>query len=229
MLKKILLANALFATLDSVCAQTNAPFGVRGSITPPAAIVFIANNGSVILGAAAATDVKAYSSSRGTNDFYLFPVATLAYIITFPAPAKAALSFVDNNSGKVLLFNTFDSIRFGLVDVVSAGSKTVGSVAVTLTDTLINNSPVSVFFSAPNGTTTWSTTTVGGKTGLSTNNVAPGYTNAFAKTAGATAPESFTNFSGNLSMVLSLSKALVDNNNTGITATGSGTFTVVYL
>lgn len=229
MLRELLFVSALLITFANVFvyAQSSQPFGVTGNITLPAASVTIANGGSANFGSLSVTAVKGYSSSAGTNNLYSFPVVTLAYSVTFTAPTKAALAFTDNNSGKVLPFNNFDAIRFGLID--GPGSSTIGSIVVMLTDTLMDNNPVSVFFSAPNGTTTWSTTTAGGKTGIPANYAVPGYTNAFAKTAGATVPDSFTTLSGNLSLVLSVSKTRIDNATTNTTANGSGIFTVVYL
>ena len=228
MFKKLLLTGALLAAFANISAhaQSSQPFGVTGSIAPPPPTVTIANSGRSDYGSLSATAVKGYTSSTGINDLYSFPAVALAYSITFSAPTKAALSFTDNHAGKVLPFDSFDSIRFGVVDT---GATTIGSVAVSLTNTLIDGSPVSVFLSSPTGTTSWSANTVGGKTGIATNNVGPNYTKAFSKTAGATVPDSFTTLSGNLSMVLSLKKSLIDTATTSTTATGSGTFTVVYL
>ena len=170
MFKKLLLTSTLLATFASAYAQQSAPFSVQGSVLPPPPKVTIANSGRADYGSLSTTTVKGYASSIGINSLYSFPVVTLTYSITFTAPAKAALSFTDNNANNVLSFDSFDSIRFGVVDT---GATTIGSVAVSLTNTLIDGSPVSVFLSSPTGTTSWSANTVGGKTGIATNNVAP--------------------------------------------------------
>lgn len=225
MFKKLLLTSALLAAFATAHAQSSAPFGITGSIAPPVPTVTISNGGNSVVGAAAAAALRGSSSFAGTNHLYAFPAQILSYSITFSAPSKIALSFTDNNSGKVLPFDGSDSTRFGSVN----GTTSSGSLVVTLENTKIDNTTPSVFLSTPNGTTAWSTTTVGGKASNTLNGVAPGYTTGFAKTAGATVPDSFTTLTGNLSMTLYMGKSLVDNATTTLTPSSSGTFTIVYL
>ena len=229
MFKKLLFTGTLFITFANAYAQSSAPFGIKGDIAPPVPVVTVATNGRAVISDAAATALRGSTTFSGTNSLYAYPAQIISYSITFSAPSKIVLSFTDNNSGKVLPFDNSDSTRFGAVN----GTTTSGSLAVTLTNTLIDGNPVAVFLSAPNGSTVWSATTVGGKPSIGasagTSGVAPNYTTGFSKTAGATVPDSLTTLSGNLSMVLYVGKSLVDNATTTLTPTSSGTFTVVYL
>ena len=229
MFKKLLFTGTLFIAFTNAYAQSSAPFGITGDIAPPVPVVTIATNGRAVISNTATATLRGSAPFLGNNSLYAYPAQILSYSITFSAPSKIALSFTDNNSGKVLSFDNSDSTRFGVIN----GTTASGSLAVTLTNTLIDGNPVSVFLSAANGSTAWSATTVGGKpsTGASagTSGVAPNYTTGFSKTAGATVPDSLTTLSGNLSMVLYVGKSLVDNATTTLTPTSSGTFTVVYL
>lgn len=226
MFKKLLLTSALLASFSSVYAQS-APFNVTGNIAPSTCTVTLNGGGTATIGSIPASTVRAYTvSTTGTNLVYMAPLVNIPFNITCPAPTKIGVAMLDNNPGKILARNVDDSIKFGLLN--GTGTTSIGTFQVYFGNVLIDNSSVWQGLSAPTGATNWTQTNVAGST-LPAYYGAPGYTNAFSKTANGGAPDAFTTLTGNLAVYVSLGKTVVDSATTAITPNGSGTLTLVYL
>ncbi|KAF3999263.1 DUF1120 domain-containing protein [Glaciimonas immobilis] len=219
MLKKVLVASALLATIINANASSSA-FGVTGTITPEACNVTL-TGGTVNLGSINASVVKGYGLAQTS---YAMPSVAVPISIVCSAPTKVEVSFVDNKVGKVFAIDTNDPIRYGMVD--GAGTAAIGSIAINFNNTVIDTVAVGQFLNAPNNTTTWTAT---GPSNLSAIFASPGYTIGFAKLASATTPDSFTTLAGNLIMSPYISAAYVKGATAAITPTSSGTLTLVYL
>ena len=227
MFKKLLLTSALLATFASAHAQSSQNFGVTGTVSPAPCNVTL-TGGTVNLGTLSQATVKGYPVLGASNSFYTIPTVLLPIGIVCAAATKVEVSFIDNKAGQNLPFNSFDIVRFGVTDGAS-GTTPIGAYVIgfsTATTTIDNVAPA-VYLSALNGSTTWSNKTA--LTSLAASLAAPGYTTGFAKTATATAPDSFTTLSGNLSISIYLGKTYIDSATTAVTPTGSGTLTLVYL
>ena len=227
MFKQIIFTGVLMAAFVNANAQSaSAPFGVTGTITPGACSVTL-TGGQINLGTLSAATVKGYPLGGTSSGVYQIPPVNTPISITCGAPTKVEVSFVDNRPGKTFLVDGSDPVRFGMVD--GAGTTGIGSYQLRFltASTTIDNVAVGQYLSAPNGTTTWSTTTAG--TAVPSNFGAPGYMVGFAKVAGATTPDSFTTLTGTLEFKSFVSVNYVNNATTAIALNGSGTLTLVYL
>lgn len=219
MLKKILLTAAMLAAITNVHAAATAPFGVTGTITPaPCNVVMTTGVASV---GATNTAVRAYTIFANT---YTAPPVTIPITISCSTGIKVALSFVDNLAGKNFPLDASDAIRFGIVD--GSGTAAIGAYQMQLTGVTLDGSAVNQFMIAQNGSTAWA---VAGPTSKPSSYGAPGYSVTFSKTNGSTTPDSFANFSGNLTLQAYLSTTYINAANSVINPTGSGTLAMVYL
>lgn len=226
MSKKLLLTSVIVLCFTNVYAQ-NAPFNVTGNIAPSTCIVTLNGGGTAALGQLPASTVRGYAvSTSGTNLVYTSPLVNVAFNITCQAATKIGVAMLDNNSGKVLAQDSTDPVKFGLTN--GTGTATIGSFKFYFGNVLIDNSNVWQALSAANGSTSWTQTNVAGTTYLAYY-AAPGYTNAFSKTANGGAPDAFTTLTGNLAMTVSFGKTAVDSATSAIIPNGSGALTLVYL
>lgn len=219
MFKKILSTAAMLAAITNAHAASTVPFGLTGTVTPAPCDVVL-TIGSADLSASNAS-VRARPGRGGT---FMPQSTTLPITIKCSTGIKVAMQFVDNFSGKNVKIDTDDIIRFGVVD--GNGTTAIGAYDIQLTGVNLDNTPVGQFLTALNNTTSW---TALGPTGKSASYAAPGYSVTFAKAAGATAPDSFMNFVGNLTVQAYLSAAYINNTNSSVIPNGSGTLAMVYL
>ena len=227
MFKKLLLTSALLATFASAHAQSSQNFGVTGTVSPTPCNVTL-TGGTVNLGTLSQAIVKGYPVIVSTaNSLYTIPVVNLPISVVCGSATKVEISFVDNKSGKNLVMDTLDLLRFGITD--GAGSAAIGAYQISFVNatTTIDSVAVGVYLGATNGTTNWTNKTL--STSTTQSFVAPGYATGFAKVATATVPESITTLAGNLTFQAYLGKAYIDGATTAVTPTGSGTLTLAYL
>ena len=229
MFKKLLLTSALLATFASAHAQSSQNFGVTGTVSPAPCTVTVPN-GVVNLGSLTSAAVKLYPVLTGaaSSTIYQVPATNLTLNIACNAATKVALSFVDNKAGKNFVFDANDPARFGIVD--AAGTTAIGFYQIFFKSTTVDstNTAIGQFLGAANGSTTFSTTSPAGMS-HPTSTAMPGRTVAFAKTAGATAPDAVTTLSSTFLFETYLSKAYIDGATGAVAPTGSGTLTLVYL
>ena len=225
MFKKLLLTSALLATFASAHAQSSQNFGVTGTVSPAPCNVTL-TGGTVNLGTLSQATVKGYIVVSNTNNFYQMSPVNATINIVCSAATKVQVSFIDNKSNKNLALDGIDIVRFGLTNS-TAGTIAIGAYQINFTNTTIDGAIPTVYLSAPNGTSNWSTKTAG--TAFTANLVAPGFANGFAKTAGAMVPDAITTLSGNLTFQAYLGKDYVDGATSILTPAGSGTLTLTYL
>ena len=110
--------------------------------------------------------------------------------------------------------------------VDGSGTTAIGAYEMYFSSLLIDGVAVGQILNAANGTSTWSTAGIGGAaasyTGIAN-------TMGFAKTAGATTPDSLTTLSGTVNIQPFFSKPYIDSATNSITPHGSGTMSLVYL
>ena len=221
MFKKIALTTLLMASAFGAQAAGSAPFGVTGTITPAACDVTL-TGGIVNLGTISTVAVRASSVYFATT--YQLASIVVPINITCSAATRVEVAFIDNKSASNFAINANDAQRFGIAD--GSGTTAIGGYQVGFVNTTIDSVAVAQFLSATTGTTAYFAATIPTVPAMW---AAPGRTNAFSKTGGATTPDSLTTLTGNLTFAIFLSKSYVDSATNSITPNGSGTLSLVYL
>lgn len=228
MFKNIIFAGPLLVSFVTAYAQSSAPFGIAGTVTPGPCSVTMSSGSNASLGSVSTSAIRGWGqgTDTSTNAIYQSQLINLPFSITCSAATKIGIALTDNNPGKITAQNTKDPVRFGLVN--GGGTSSIGSFSFLFGGVLMDGLTPAKYLSALNGSTTWSSTSAAG-TPAPANTAAPGSMNSFAKTAAATTPDAFTTLNGNLVISVNLGKAIFDAATTAITPTGSGTLTLVYL
>jgi len=223
MFKKALIASAMLVSVIGANAADTGTVGVTGGATPGACNITLAGTGTADYGILTHAQVQALAVY---NSNYNVGQKLIGITVACSGATKAEMSFTDNKAGKNFPVDVGDGVRFGVVD--GSGTVAIGSYQMTFSGVTLDTVAAAGFLIAPNGTTTWDTTSTGAN-GVGADWVRPGYSNGFIKTAGNTVPDTFTNFAANLSVSLYLSKAYMDAATTAVTFNGTSVITMQYL
>lgn len=232
------------ATPDANASTSNesASFSVTGTILPAACSISLQGGGKVDYGTMRTSDdtfTGTPINNNGGSAAFSLGSKVIGYTITCQAPTRVEMSFQDNSGvQKLLLGDTADDARYGLVDANNSGM-VIGCYDIdllsgglpTITNGDGSSAQISSFVFAPTGRSTWNSSSVDNLTTLA----APGYAagpwfgGKESLVSNDYTPDAFLVLAGSLNFTAYVSASYVQSAVAQIKLAGSGTITLEYL